>query len=685
MKTTRKRLFSLVLFISFLQISNIAFSQSINNHNSVELTETWKYRWGESPLNEVGTQIWIEEDTLRGSEWKSVEYNKGILNPPERQGEKILWLSVNLPEGKWRDPHIFIGNVRFASEIYFDNHLIYQTEGMNEPGIHNIIPVWHLVPIESEFKNRTLFFKIYSDDLKSIGIEDVTLGSKSDFIKNMVGERIQLIIFGFIFIVTGLIPLLIFIKKREKVYFAFGLFAISIGFWAISDSIKILQLFFDMPKQLFIMFFTFIFLTPVGLCLYFEQIFGAGFKSIIRRLWQVHLIYTIVALVILIFDLFPVSILENFSKIFFILFFVTLIVLLSTSITASFKGSTDARIISAGFVVFAILGIYDIIGGGFGLISSWTQVIYPWGMLVFILSLGLVLERRFSEAHKQLKEYSKDLEIKVAERTKDLYEKNEALEKTLSELKLTQSQLVQSEKMASLGQLTAGVAHEINNPIGAINSNIDLNESCLVKIKKLFGFLSKRKDLEATGKLEHLIGVLEKNNETSKVASDRIIEIVNSLKNFARLDESDYQKVDIHEGLESTLTLLSPKLKDKIKIIKDYGKITPVNCYPNQLNQVFMNIISNAILAIKNEGSITIKTEVNNSTIKISIKDTGIGISNQDKEKIFDPFFTTREIGEGRGLGLSVSLGIIEKHNGNIEFISETNKGSEFIIILPVK
>jgi hypothetical protein len=195
MESIRKHILSLILFITFFQISNIAFSQSTNNRNYLELTNGWKYRWGESPLNEAGVPLWTIEDTL-SEEWKSVEYKKGILNPLERQQKKILWLCAKIPEGKWRDPHIFIENVRFACEVYLESQRIYQTKGMNEPGIHNIVPTWHLIPLEFEYQNKLLFFRIYSDDPRSMGIEPIFLGSKSDFIKKMVGDRIQLIIFG---------------------------------------------------------------------------------------------------------------------------------------------------------------------------------------------------------------------------------------------------------------------------------------------------------------------------------------------------------------------------------------------------------------------------------------------------------------------------------------------------------
>ncbi len=675
----------IVLNVYFLVVTPIQVqSQLSQNPPPSELTKGWQYRWGDSPLNDARDPVWIYEDSSSNG-WKSVAYKKGILNPPGRNGEKILWLRIKLGEGKWRDPHIFVENVLFACEVYLGAQRIYQTEGMADPSNHNIIPFWHMIPIAFEFQNIYLFFRIYSEDPSSIGIEQASIGSSSDFIKIMLKERIQLIIFGFLFIATGMIPLLIFIKKHEgKAYFAFGLFAISMGIWALSDSIKIIHLFFKIPEQLFFLVYTFIFLAPVGLCLYFEQIFGAGFKSIIRRLWQIHLIYAATSLIIMVLDLFPFTLLLKINLFFFILFFVTLIVLLTTSIIAAIKGRTDARIITVGFIVFALLGIYDIIGGGFGLIPSWTQVIYPWGMLVFILTLGIVLERRFSEAHEQLQEYSKGLEIKVTERTQDLKQKNETLENTLEELKSTQSQLVQSEKIAALGKLTAGVAHEINNPLGALKSTMDILSRCVNKLKQIPHSGETPVVVKDSTDFQKSLNILEENSRVALSASDRISRTITSLKNFARLDEAEFKKVDIHEGIESTLTLIEHEVKEGINVIKEYGDIPQIYCYAGEINQVFMTLLTNAVQAIEDTGTVTIKTFADKPNIIVRISDTGVGIPPDKLKTLFDFSFTTKKSRVGMGMGLLNAYNIIQRHKGEIKVGSEVGKGTTFKITLPI-
>lgn len=249
-----------------------------------------------------------------------------------------------------------------------------------------------------------------------------------------------------------------------------------------------------------------------------------------------------------------------------------------------------------------------------------------------------------------------------------LYKKNletvKELKRTLKELNDTQLQLINSEKMASLGQLIAGVAHEINTPMAAIKSN---NEIFTKLIKKISD--------------EKLLTLLNDINSTDKEAIQRINQIVVSLKKFVRLDEAELQEADINKELDLTLDLIRHETKHRITVVKHYGDIPMIKCYPNMLNQVFMNILVNACQSIEKEGTITITTYYANKFLKISIKDTGKGI--EDVNKIFMAGYTTKGVGVGTGLGLAISSKIIAKHNGKIDVKSELNVGSEFIITIP--
>ncbi len=290
----------------------------------------------------------------------------------------------------------------------------------------------------------------------------------------------------------------------------------------------------------------------------------------------------------------------------------------------------------------------------------------------------LVEKTKQEEARaKQEEARAKQEELRAKKAVIHLEKTLNTLDKTYNELRQAQSQLVQHEKMASLGVLVAGVAHEINNPIGAINSNTSLYKVMISKLQSS-DLISQSQDLE------QIISKLETVNHTNEIACERIMEIVKSLRSFARLDEAEYKQADIHEGIDSTLILLKHKLKNKVEVIKEYGEIPVVQCYPNQLNQVFMNILSNAIDAIPDAGVIWVKTLLEGENILVIIKDNGIGIKPEHVEKIFDPGFTTKGVGIGTGLGLSIVYRIIEKHKGSISVQSEPGKGTVFTIQLPV-
>jgi len=299
-----------------------------------------------------------------------------------------------------------------------------------------------------------------------------------------------------------------------------------------------------------------------------------------------------------------------------------------------------------------------------------------------LLGIGFLVHKR---RVRNIEAQRNKLEIQVGERTKEIAKKNIQLESSFQELKDTQSQLVQSEKMASLGNLAAGVAHEINSPVGAVASAADTSQRSIDKIIKILEGGRELKEIKEDEKFQEVLNILKGNNDVIVMASERIAKIAQSLRSFARLEEADFQEADIHEGLESTLTLLHHELKDRIKIVKEYGDIPKIHCYPNQLNQVFMNILVNASHAIKDKGTITIKTAKKDGNVIVSISDDGEGIKEDNLGKIFDPGFTTRGVGVGTGLGLSISYNIIKDHKGELKAKSEVGKGSEFIISLPIK
>ncbi len=302
-----------------------------------------------------------------------------------------------------------------------------------------------------------------------------------------------------------------------------------------------------------------------------------------------------------------------------------------------------------------------------------------------------------------VREQNVELEKRVDERTEELQETNVQLSEAFSELKDAQIQLVEAEKMASLGQLTAGIAHEINNPINFVKSNIkplQLDFKDLVEVIDAYELLHDQPPEQMQAQLKRIDNLKKEvdlefiKTEISsllhgiKEGAERTADIVRGLRTFSRLDESQIKTASIHDGIESTLVLLRNSSPDHIKISLDFKADGNIECFPGKLNQVFMNIINNAIQAIKGKYSktpekIEISTrDIENNQVEIRVKDSGPGMSPEVKQKAFDPFFTTKDVGEGTGLGLAIVFKIIQEHSGNIEVISSEGEGAEFIITL---
>jgi two-component system NtrC family sensor kinase len=281
-----------------------------------------------------------------------------------------------------------------------------------------------------------------------------------------------------------------------------------------------------------------------------------------------------------------------------------------------------------------------------------------------------------------------------------------SLAEAYSQLKSSQAQLVQSEKMASLGQMVAGVAHEINTPLGYVRNNVEIVQDVFAQLRGVLGDHEHLLDLmsaETPDEAAIHAQLLKASSASAELCeantlddtealfkdtlfgADQIKELVVNLRNFSRLDQARVAEVSLNDSLEQTLVIARNLLKGKVEIFRRFGEIPPVSCSPSQINQVFLNLISNAAQAIEHDaGRLLLKTEVDTEQVHVSIQDNGKGIAQEHLQKIFDPFFTTKPIGQGTGLGLSICYQIVQAHGGSIRVASIVGKGSRFVVSLPI-
>ncbi len=543
-------------------------------------------------------------------------------------------------------------------------------------------------------ETKTYYLNVRSNEALQLPLKVGTIINVYDQIKNR--DLLSGIYFG-IMLVMILYNLFIYFSVRDKSYLYYVVYIICILLTQTSLQGYTFQ--YLWPNSALITKFSLIFLPSLsGITgMFFMNVFLQT-KEFSKRLYNIAFIFVIpylIAYVIAFMGELGISqaVIQLNSTIISLYMLITPILIYR-------RGFKPAKYFIAAWSVF-LLGVFVFVLKDMEVLpfNNLTRYTMQIGSAIETILLSFALANRISIIRKEnehlIKEQNIILEQKVKERTAEL---NKAIE----DLKQAQSQLVESEKMASLGQLTAGIAHEINNPINFVSSNVfplkqdiedlksilnkyeEITESADLK-NKLNEINQLKEELDYELLLEELDTIINGIEDGAK----RTAEIVSGLRNFSRLDESEFQSANVNDCINTTLKIIQPKLTD-IKIITELENIPPIDCYPGKLNQFFLNTIDNAIYAVNavkkpnHKGEIEIKTTLKNDHIIVTLKDNGIGMDETTKNKIFEPFFTTKDVGEGTGLGMSIAHEILEMHQAKIEIESEIDKGTQIKIFLPL-
>lgn len=704
-----KNIVLFLFFLFFIQTLAIAKESIAFGKKIAYQAETFKDASGKLTINEVIHQKFIPN------------YNE-VLN--FGIDSSTYWIKIKIKHAvKLNDVILFIDQTRLENA---DFYIAYPNGGVTKKAIHsdfinkfNLSQKLFVYEIPPGFNNNTdvIYLKVKSEELFVLPIHIYSEGSiiTTFLIRDMI--------FGFytgIMVVMFLYNLFLFFSVRDKSYIYYVIYICLIWLSQISIQgygIKYFWTYKSWIDQNSVVLFSLLAIT-------FTTIFTQSFLNTKVYTPKVHPYINLY----IVFALADIALLfiGQHQLAFIVMQFLTLVgalIALSLAFYVYFKKHFNP----AGYYLFAwsilLVGAILFIIKDYGIIPYNNFTIYllqiASSVEVMLLSFALADKINFFkrenenaqaqalnaslENEKLIREQNIVLEKNVQERTLELQNTNSTLNLTLSNLKDTQSQLVDAEKMAALGQLTAGIAHEINNPINFVTSNIkplelDINDlkEIITRYEKIDFDKDIKAQIEEIETFKSQIDLKFVNNEITSLLSGisegakRTAEIIRSLRNFSRIDETDMKPIDLNEGLQSTLVLVRNNLPDNLTVIRELGNLPKVECLPGKINQVFMNLVSNAIQAIKSkehqreEEFLTIKTWYLEQQVKISIKDSGIGMTEEVKHRIFEPFFTTKEVGEGTGLGLSIVFSIIEKHKGHIDVISKVNEGTEFIITLNV-
>jgi len=658
----------------------------------------------------------ISQLELKSSDYLNWFHNEDeILNFGLSDEKYTIRIRKTVDREFWeRECYLFIDNPILDSVEFYQvtNDSIYFFEGGELAGPDGMV-YFPLINDGSDKLELYLVVGSYDQLLVPIGFTDRNLIKENEDGKN----SIFLIYLG-ILLAMFVYNVIIYFTVRDSVYLFYIFYISTVGVTQFvlfgytrslfPNDIEIKSLFLSLIPAL----------SGVATILFTQNFIRTKeFAPLIHKILNIFLALYLGAIVFSFFgEHFYVQIILNVGA-------ASALILIFASIRAIKSGFRPARFFLISWCLF-IIGLMVYALRNFGLLpfNTFTNFALPVGSVIEILLLSFALADRINvlkqekeisqqlafttmqENERLVKEQNSYLENKVHERTLDLENRNSELNQALADLKTTQQQLVESEKLASLGQMTAGIAHEINNPINFVQSNVgplkrdiqdilDLLEQ-YAKLEnnnelqeKLTNLKTQHKNLEIDSLKEEIIQLLNGIEEGSK----RTAEIVKGLRIFSRMDKNERVSADINECLASTLVVMKNMTKAEVTLnIKLANELPKIDCYPGKLSQVFMNLITNAVQATKlpnrqpKDRIITIESHQENQEILIRISDNGEGIPQQIHDRIFEPFFTTKDVGEGTGLGLSIVHGIIAEHNGSIEFKNLESGGTCFTIHLPI-
>jgi len=717
--------FILSWLILFAGLPEVLAQERQDDLYPMRISAGWEYRWGDSPVDSNDVPEWTY-GVWATSGWQRTERTSS----PEGEAQDFLWLRIRLPESLPDRPIVVIPQIVLHFDAYIDSTLIYQFgDKQPHPGIKYASSIPHTITIPVDAGGSMLSFRIFSEYHTTIGIPQryIYLLPESGLIRLATGGNMLEFLIGIVFFFVGLLLLLLLVKERERsnvlsiLFFSEFLLSISLLYLASNFLTRVI---FPWPVVWYYLTMAFLFF-PVGLLGFFEQVIGTGHKSIVRWLWITHLAFGIVVLLLDVINAVPVYELIYF---FFGLLAVTLIIMVFTIIPEVRQGSYEARIFGIGSLVMILLGLHDTLALGLQLKPD-QPGLSPWGFIFFVLILGYLLEYRFNKNVHQLRVYSKDLEqrtnelkraneqleaystgledkvnartIELRERNLELRDKNETLAETLHQLQETQQQLVVRQKMASLGQLTAGIAHEMKNPLNFVNNFAELSIELSEELEDELVSKKERLGKQTMDEIGGLLGDLKETTRKISQHGRRADGIVKSMLLHAREKPGNLASTDVNALLEEYLNLAYHGMRAQqsgfnVTLHRSYDEaVGEPELIPQDIARVFLNLLNNAFQSVfeKSETSdetympeVSVYTRVSDHHLEIGIRDNGTGIPAGVQDNIFEPFFTTKPAGSGTGLGLSISYDIVTQgHGGTLTVQSEPGQDALFVIKLPIR